>query len=119
MRTTTERVSSLRLLASNPVTVVSALVLAAVVFVAVAAAWIAPFGVNDIDVPNALRPPGGDQNDQDPDRMARDKTHAHHCALAVRGCRYSLWRSHRLAAAGRCRVRYARAERRPRGRAAR
>jgi peptide/nickel transport system permease protein len=43
----------------NPVTVVSAVVLGAVVFVAVAANWIAPFGVNDVDVPNALQPPSG------------------------------------------------------------
>src|SRR6185312_6211619 len=46
------RVSALRLLAGNPVTVASAVVLAVVVFVAVTASWIAPFGVNDIDVPN-------------------------------------------------------------------
>jgi peptide/nickel transport system permease protein len=32
-------------------------VLALVVFVAVTANWIAPFGVNDVDVSNALRPP--------------------------------------------------------------
>ena len=54
------RVSALRLLAGNPVTVASAVVLAVVVFVAVTASWIAPFGVNDIDVPNALHPPSGD-----------------------------------------------------------
>jgi peptide/nickel transport system permease protein len=54
------RVSALRLLAGNPVTVTSAVVLAVVVFIAVTASWIAPHGVNDIDVPNALRPPGGD-----------------------------------------------------------
>jgi peptide/nickel transport system permease protein len=29
------------------------------VFVAVAANWIAPFGINDVDVPNALQPPSG------------------------------------------------------------
>ena len=46
----------LRLLAGNPVTVASAIVLAVLVFVAVTAQWIAPFGINDIDVPNALRP---------------------------------------------------------------
>ena len=32
-------------------------VLAVVVFVAVTAQWIAPFGINDVDVPNALRRP--------------------------------------------------------------
>jgi peptide/nickel transport system permease protein len=40
--------------------VVSAVVLGIVVFVAVAANWITPFGVNDVDVPSALRPPSGD-----------------------------------------------------------
>jgi peptide/nickel transport system permease protein len=54
------RLSSWRLLASNPVTVVSAVVLAIVVFVAVTAQWIAPFAINDVDVPNALRSPSGD-----------------------------------------------------------
>jgi peptide/nickel transport system permease protein len=53
------RVASWRLLLRNPVTVVSAVVLGVVVFVAVAANWIAPFGVNDVDVPNALQPPSG------------------------------------------------------------
>jgi peptide/nickel transport system permease protein len=56
----TTRVASWRLLLRNPVTVVSAVVLAIVVFVAVAANWITPFGINDIDVPGALRPPSGD-----------------------------------------------------------
>jgi peptide/nickel transport system permease protein len=56
----TTRAASWRLLLRNPVTVVSAAVLAIVVFVAVAANWITPFGVNDVDVPNALRPPNGD-----------------------------------------------------------
>lgn len=54
------RVASWRLLLRNPVTVVSAAVLTVVVVVAVLANWIAPFGVNDIDVPNALRPPSGE-----------------------------------------------------------
>jgi peptide/nickel transport system permease protein len=53
------RVSSWRLLLSNPVTVISAVVLALVLFVALTANWLAPFGVNDIDVPNALQPPSG------------------------------------------------------------
>ncbi|MGV0791147.1 ABC transporter permease [Mycolicibacterium sp. XJ1819] len=53
------RVSSWRLLAANRVTVVSAAMLAVVAFVALAANWIAPYGVNDIDVPNALAPPSG------------------------------------------------------------
>jgi peptide/nickel transport system permease protein len=56
----TTRVASWRLLLRNPVTVVSAVVLGIVVFVAVAANWVTPFGVNDVDVPSALRPPSGD-----------------------------------------------------------
>jgi peptide/nickel transport system permease protein len=54
------RISAIRLLAGNPVTVVSAVVLAIVAVVAVTAQWIVPFGINDIDVPNALRPPSGE-----------------------------------------------------------
>lgn len=53
------RVSAVRLLLSNPVTVVSSVVLLAVVVIAVAANWLTPHGVNDIDVPNALRAPSG------------------------------------------------------------
>ena len=53
------RVASWRLLLSNPVTVTSALVLSVIVVVAVTANWIAPFGINDINVPNALRAPSG------------------------------------------------------------
>lgn len=52
-------VSSWRLLLGNPVTVVSAVVLLVVAVVAVAATWIAPYGVNDVDVPNALQAPSG------------------------------------------------------------
>ncbi|WP_101947319.1 ABC transporter permease [Mycobacterium sp. 3519A] len=71
--TTTEssRVASWRLLLRNPVTVVSAAVLAVVVFVAVAANWIVPFGVNDVDVPNALQPPSG-QHWFGTDELGRD-----------------------------------------------
>jgi peptide/nickel transport system permease protein len=57
--TTNTRLSSWRLLARNPVTLVSAIVLAVVAVVAVTANWIAPFGINDVDVPNALQPPNG------------------------------------------------------------
>lgn len=58
--TTTEdsRVASWRLLLSNPVTAISAAVLMAVLVVAVSASWIAPYGINDIDVPSALQGPG-------------------------------------------------------------
>ena len=48
------RISSWKLLARNPVTLVSALVLAAVAVVAVFAQALAPYGINDVDVPNAL-----------------------------------------------------------------
>jgi len=57
--TETGRVGSLRLLLRNPVTVASAAVLAAVLVVAVGATWIAPYGINDVDVPSALRGPSG------------------------------------------------------------
>lgn len=53
------RVSSLRLLMGHPVTMVSAVLLLLIAFVAVTANWIAPYGINDVDVPNALQPPGG------------------------------------------------------------
>lgn len=53
------RVSSLRLLMANPVTVVSTGLLLLIAFVAVTANWIAPYEINDVDVPNALRPPSG------------------------------------------------------------
>nr|WP_090341560.1 ABC transporter permease [Mycolicibacterium malmesburyense] len=43
----------------NPVTVVSAGLLVLIAFVAVTANWIAPYEINDVDVPNALRPPSG------------------------------------------------------------
>jgi len=58
--TTTEdsRVASWRLLLSNPVTAISTAVLIAVLVVAVSASWIAPYGINDVDVPSALQGPG-------------------------------------------------------------
>lgn len=60
MTTQTEsRVASWRLLLSNPVTTISAVVLLAVIVVALTAQWIIPFGVNDIDVPKALQAPSG------------------------------------------------------------
>jgi peptide/nickel transport system permease protein len=55
----TTRVRSWRLLLSNPVTVASAVVLAVILVIAVTAPWITPYGINDIDVPNALRAPSG------------------------------------------------------------
>jgi peptide/nickel transport system permease protein len=56
---TNTRVSSWRLLLANPVTVVSAAVLVIIAVAALTANWIAPYGVNNVDVPNALRPPSG------------------------------------------------------------
>ena len=53
------RVASWRLLAGNRVTVASAVVLAVMVAVAVSAQWIAPYGINDVDVPSALQSPSG------------------------------------------------------------
>ncbi|OBA85914.1 ABC transporter permease [Mycolicibacterium mucogenicum] len=46
-------------LRTNPVTVLSAAVVAAAVVIAVGAGWLAPYGINDVDVPQALRPPSG------------------------------------------------------------
>lgn len=51
------RVPAWRLLASNPVTVVSVLVLAAIVVIALLSPVLAPYGINAIDVQNALQPP--------------------------------------------------------------
>lgn len=56
---TNTRVSSWRLLLGNPVTVVSGAILVAIVIVALTANWIAPFGVNDVNVPDALQGPTG------------------------------------------------------------
>jgi peptide/nickel transport system permease protein len=53
------RVASWRLLLGNPVTTTSALVLVVIVVVALTAGWIAPYGVNKIDVADALQPPSG------------------------------------------------------------
>ncbi len=51
------RLSGWRLLFSNPLTVVAAAVVAVVVTVSALAPWIAPYGVNEIDVANALAAP--------------------------------------------------------------
>jgi peptide/nickel transport system permease protein len=53
------RVASWRLLLGNPVTVISAALLAAVAVIAITAEWIAPYDINDVDVPNALQGPSG------------------------------------------------------------
>jgi peptide/nickel transport system permease protein len=54
-----QRTRAWRLLAGNPVTVLSVVVLIAVIVIALTASWITPYGVNDVDVPQALRPPSG------------------------------------------------------------
>jgi peptide/nickel transport system permease protein len=51
--------SSWRLLLGNPVTVVSGAILVVIAVVALTANWIAPFGVNDVNVPDALQGPSG------------------------------------------------------------
>lgn len=57
--TETSRTASWRLLLANPVTLVSTVVLVAVAVVTVFASWLIPYGVNDIDVPDALQSPSG------------------------------------------------------------
>jgi len=54
---TSTRVASWRLLLGNPVTVVSVAILIVITFAAVAANWIAPYGINDVNVPDALQGP--------------------------------------------------------------
>lgn len=56
---TNTRVSSWRLLLGNPVTVVSGAILVVIVVVALTANWIAPYGINDVNVPEALQGPSG------------------------------------------------------------
>jgi peptide/nickel transport system permease protein len=53
------RLSTGRVLLTNPVTVISAIVLAVTVVIAVTANWVAPYAINDVDVPNALQSPSG------------------------------------------------------------
>ena len=53
------RVPWWRLLLGNPVTALATAVLLVIAFVAVAAEWIAPYGINKVDVSDALHPPGG------------------------------------------------------------
>jgi peptide/nickel transport system permease protein len=54
------RVGAWRLLVGNPVTVTSTVVLIVVLLIAAGATWLAPHGINDVDVPSALRGPSGD-----------------------------------------------------------
>lgn len=52
------RRSNWRLLLGNPVALISAILLLAIIIAALGAPWLAPSGVNDVDVPNALQAPG-------------------------------------------------------------
>ena len=56
---TYDRRASWRLALRNPLTLISAVILAVIVLAALTADRIAPYGVNKIDVPNALQPPSG------------------------------------------------------------
>ncbi len=44
---------------ANPVTVLSAVVVVVAAVIAVGASWLAPYGINDVNVPQALHPPSG------------------------------------------------------------
>ncbi|HIW64570.1 MAG TPA: ABC transporter permease [Candidatus Stackebrandtia excrementipullorum] len=54
-----KRVAAWRLLLSNPVTVASVLILLLIVVVALVGGWLAPYGINETNVANALQPPNG------------------------------------------------------------
>ena len=56
---TEQRRPTWRVLFSNPVTVISAIVLLVVVLVAVFGRWLMPYGVNSTDVLNNLQGPSG------------------------------------------------------------
>jgi peptide/nickel transport system permease protein len=56
---TSTRIPLWKLLLGRPLTAVSVVVLVAVAIIAVGAHWLAPYGVNDVDVPNALQSPSG------------------------------------------------------------
>lgn len=53
------RVAAWRLLAGNPVTLISGIALAVIVLVSVLAPWVAPYGINDVNVVDALQGPSG------------------------------------------------------------
>jgi peptide/nickel transport system permease protein len=65
------RIAAWRLLAGNPVTLLSVVVLGIIVLLAIFAPLLAPYGVNDTDVPNALQPPSG-QHWFGTDELGRD-----------------------------------------------
>lgn len=49
----------MRTLLTNRITLISALVVAAIVIVAITGKWITPYGINDVNVPDALQSPSG------------------------------------------------------------
>ncbi|GAB3042526.1 ABC transporter permease [Sediminivirga luteola] len=65
------RASAWRLLLSSPTGAAGLVVLAVLILAAVTARWLAPYGPNDIDVPNALAPPSG-RNWLGTDELGRD-----------------------------------------------
>jgi len=55
----TPRAGAWRLFRDNPVSVAAAVVLLLVLVVGVIGRWVAPYGINDVDVANALQSPSG------------------------------------------------------------
>lgn len=53
----TTRVSSWRLLLTNPITALGTVVLLVVAVIVLGANWLVPYGINAVDVPNALQAP--------------------------------------------------------------
>ena len=49
----------MRTLLTNRITLISALIVAAIVIIAITGKWIAPYGINDVNVPDALQSPSG------------------------------------------------------------
>jgi peptide/nickel transport system permease protein len=65
------RIAAWRLLAGNPVTLISIVVLVLIALLALFAPVLAPYGVNTTNVPNALQPPNG-QHWFGTDELGRD-----------------------------------------------
>lgn len=55
-----ERTSAWRLVLSNKVTLAGTIVLTVVILAAIFGRWLAPYGINEVNVTNALAPPGAD-----------------------------------------------------------
>jgi peptide/nickel transport system permease protein len=49
----------MRTLLINRITLISALIVAAIVMIAIIGTWITPYGINDVNVPDALQSPSG------------------------------------------------------------